>query len=125
MAAGRRGVPEWTGWPTVEEILALTGAGRSQTYQLCGRILEWLPTLVGRPGRPARPPEESALVATMRAARDYILAHPGAACCAGERARYSDGFRRFVVALAAPGGPGEGLTSAQLADAAGVPPETL
>lgn len=121
-------LPGWSGWPaTVADTLALVGAGRSQSYQILRRLWQALPTLIGTPGRPATPPPTggSAIVATLKAVRDHLLAHPGSACENASRCRYSDSFRRFVVQLVDPGQPGEGLTVEELADVAGVPLGTL
>jgi transposase InsO family protein len=124
---GRNLVPQMEAWPrTVEAALALVGAGRTQTYEVCGRLWEAVSTVMGKPGRPANPPlQTDAFTEVCRAVRDYLLDHPGATCGRGERRRYSDGFRRFVVALTAPGQPGEGLTCAELAEGAGLPLGTL
>jgi hypothetical protein len=56
---------------------------------------------------------------------DYLFAHPGATRIAGDGHTYvySEEYRRFAVGLAAPGQPGEGMSSAELAGHCAVPPE--
>ena len=50
-------VPGRSEWPrTATDALALTGAGRSQAYEMLGRLRDLLPSLIGSPGRPAAPP---------------------------------------------------------------------
>lgn len=111
---------------TVEGIMALTGAGKSQAYELRNRLRELLPTVLSAPGRPFNaPPEPKAREAVLVAVRDYLIAHPGSVFGAGVRKVYSDGFRRFVLGLQAPGQPGERLSEAELADAVGIPFGTL
>jgi transposase InsO family protein len=60
---------------------------------------------------------------------EAVIAHlhqnPGAVCKSGERSAYSDGFRRFVVDLAASGQPGSKLPLSKLTRATGVPVGTL
>jgi transposase InsO family protein len=107
-------------------VLHLTGAGRSQTYKILGRLKGLLPGLVGAPGRPAGPPrEESATREVLVAVRDFLLTHPGAACGSGERATYTDAFRCFVIELAAAGQVAEGMSPADFSFATGVPVGTL
>jgi hypothetical protein len=120
-------------WPdTVAGVLAVTGAGRSQAYALLPRLREAAAALVAPAGRPASEPSsasesasDEATVAVLRAVRDFLMEHPGAIAGSGERRRYSDGLRRFVVGLAAPGAVAESLTVLQLADAVGVSLGTL
>ena len=135
----REFLPGWGGLPrTVAETLALTGAGKSQAYAMRDRLREMLPTLIGTPGRPASQPTHSCdecshcgncsqcpMMNVLMAVRNYIVANPGSACGPGERCVYSDDFRRFVVGLVAPGRPGEGMSTAHLASATGVPLGTL
>lgn len=124
---GRELLPDWDGWPrTAAETLALAGAGKSQSYELLGRLRDTLPSLLGTPGRPTSPPADPNVEgAVLHAVCDYLMAHPGAAYGTGERRTYTDDFRRFVVGLTAPGQPGEGGSGAELAHAAGVPLGTL
>jgi hypothetical protein len=113
-------------WPsTVAGILAVTGAGRSQAYALLPRLREAAAALVAPAGRPLTETSEAAVGAVIRAVRDFLMEHPGAVAGRGPRRSYSDGLRRFIVGLAAPGGAAESLTVEQLADAAGVALGTL
>jgi len=121
-------IPECPEWPrTAAAALALTGAGKSQAYEMLGRLRSLLPSLLGSPGRPATPPpvQDLTTLVVVVAVRDYLQAHPGAACGRGERTAYTDAFRRFVVGLAGPGQPGETLSMTDLAFATGVPVGTL
>jgi hypothetical protein len=111
---------------TVAEILLLTGACNSQAHEYLKRLRHVIPTLVGRPGRPTSAPSpESVILRVTMAVRDYAMTHAGAVCWGGERSVYSDGFRRFIVGLADPGQPGEGMSTADLTFATGVPLGTL
>ncbi len=119
-------IRELGSWPrTATEAIALVGAGRSQAYETLARIKEFAGELHRQPGRPEAEPAPEATIAVMQRVRDFLLAHPGAAKHAGPRSRYSDTFRRFVLDLASPQGPGHGLTREQFADAVGIPPGTL
>ncbi|MGH9071785.1 MAG: hypothetical protein ACRDX8_11615, partial [Acidimicrobiales bacterium] len=119
------GCPEWP--RTATDAVALSGAGRSQAYEMLGRLRNLLPSLLGTPGRPATPPpaKNAASLAVAVAVRDYVQAHPGAACGGGVRATYTDAFRRFVVGLTAPNEAGEEMSVVDLAFATGVLPGTL
>lgn len=120
-------VPGWS-WPaTVTEALSLVGAGKSQTYEVLGRLNKVVGDLAGNRGRP-RPPANSAparVNAVLSRVRDYLMSHGGAVCGTGPRRVYSDGFRRLIVSLADAGQPGQGMTVEELASAAGVPLGTL
>jgi hypothetical protein len=89
--------------PTVEEILAATGATRSRAYELCAALLALLPTLARPCGRPATPTAEPppAFDGITAAVLSYVLRHPGCARTGGERQGYSDEFRHFIVQLRA------------------------
>ena len=113
-----------TRW-SVAEILAATGATRSQAYAMLPRVVAACATVDRPPGRPSRDADHDALLACACRVRDYLAEHPGAVAGRGDRRRYSDPFRRFVLALAAPGEPAADLTVEQLADATGVPLGTL
>ncbi len=113
-------------WPlTVEETLALVGAGKSQAYEVLGRLWKPLASLLGRPGRPSLPPERSAWETVGPAYIRFLTHHPGAVCAQGERCTYNDGVRRFVVGLTAPGQPGETLSANDLARGLDIPLGTL
>lgn len=110
----------------VDLLLERIGAGRSQAFAMCHRLLELLPALFRGPGRPRRAPvEEMSLLPVVEACFDYLARHPGAIAVGRQRRQYSDGYRRFVVNLAGPGGLAEGLTVADLSRASQVPLGTL
>lgn len=116
----------WPGWPSTEEILELTGSGRTQAYAVTARLRELLPSLLGKPGRPpSTPAPTDALLVVSRCIQDYLMRHPGSAHFHQGRFHYLDDFRRFIVGLVGPGQPGEGLSVAQLADATSLPLGTL
>jgi len=119
-------VPQWPNWPLTEEILALTGASRSQAYAMAARLRELLFTLMGKPGRPSSaPPAHSSQLAVSRAINIYLLDKPGAAYSSQVRTHYLDSFRCFILGLMDPGQPGEGLSVAELAEASTIPLGTL
>jgi transposase InsO family protein len=61
----------------------------------------------------------------MEACFDYASRHPGSISVKEQRRRYSDGYRRFVVGLAGPGGLAESLSLEDLSRASRVPQGTL
>ncbi len=114
-------------WPrTVADVLALTGAGRSQAYEMLSRLEPVLDDLKEPPAAPATAPDPAeATRIVLRAVRDFLMNHPGAVAGEGARRRYADGFRHFVIDLRARGAAGADLTVEQLADATGVPEGTI
>jgi hypothetical protein len=124
---GKEVFPEWPHWPsTMGQARSLTGAGKSQSYEMAARLRETVATLAGQPGRPtSQPPQEHSLFNVSKAVLDYLMRNPGAAEQNRERGRYSDGFRRFVVGLSETGQPGEGLSIVDLAEGSGIALGTL
>lgn len=111
--------------PTATEMLAKSGAARTQTYALTRRIREFLPTLLRPPGRPPAPPIPHPPVDTGAISREvlaFLRAHPGAAITMKTRHSYSDGFRHFILELAVRHAD---LNRATFAEAVGVPFATL
>ena len=112
--------------PTAAAVLEATGASSSRAYELRAAIEAGLPTLLRPPGRPPRsdppPADLEARLAVTSAVRDYLQDHGGAICRQGARRQYSDGFRRFVLDLAA---RCKDLPLEALADAVGFPLATL
>lgn len=91
--------------PSADQILAATGAGRSRAYELRRAVEQIVPTVLRPPGRPAKvappTPDPTRAEEILRSVRDYLLDHGGAVGGTGARRRYSDGFRHFVLDLAA------------------------
>lgn len=88
--------------PSVQQVLAATGASRSRAYELCTALLALLPGLVRPRGRPVQATatssssDETDITSAILA---YVLQHPGCARTHGDRQGYSDDFRGFVVDL--------------------------
>ena len=59
----------------------------------------------------------------LRATLEYLKVHPDAISKVGGRCVYSEGYRRFLIALAR--GPGEGMTLAELAWFTDIPAKIL
>jgi hypothetical protein len=81
---------------------------------------------------PGRPPEKAAekrlhpdSYKVAVAVRDYTFQNPGAMVIKGERHRYSDGFRTFVLSLLKDDGLARNLTLGEAADATSIPYNTL
>jgi hypothetical protein len=112
-------------FPSGDAILKATGASKSQAYEVAGKLVAILPTLVRAPGRPAKDepaPPSSAAADVTRAVLAYVMSHPGCVDREAKRQRYSTEFRRFVLGLH--------ITHASLdleafADGVGVPMGTL
>jgi hypothetical protein len=111
---------------SLTEVLELTGAGKSQAYEMRSRVQELLANVHQPAGRPAteQPNRDQALAVTT-AVRDFVMRHPGVVLVRNVQCTYKDSFRRFVVGLFAPAGVAEGLTVEQAAQAVGVPLGTL
>jgi len=124
---GREIVPNWPSWPDKTcEILALTGAGRSQAYEIVGRLRASIKSILGKPGRPtAAPISGNSLMAASKAIQGYLLRHPGSVYYSQSRFQYTDDFRCFVVGLVEDGQPAAGLSVAELAEACEIPLGTL
>jgi hypothetical protein len=89
------------GWPrpTVEQILAATGATKSRAYEIALALVALLPALLRPAGRPPSAPVEATDEdrPLTRAVLDFVMLHPGCADRGPARQRYSDAFRIFVV----------------------------
>jgi hypothetical protein len=86
--------------PTVRQVLDGTGASRSRAYELCGALLERLPSLERPVGRPrAEPPPSADSSSVADKVLDFVMQHPGCVYGRGKRQRYSDSFRRFLLEL--------------------------
>jgi hypothetical protein len=89
-------------FPSTSEILSATGATRSRAYEVASEIHDLLPTLVRPPGRPRTEPTEQAagkLAELSREALRFVMSHPGCVRLGGERGRYDDSWRLFVLDL--------------------------
>jgi hypothetical protein len=110
-----------------EDVCQGLGVSRSASYGLAGQIFEAARGVHRPRGRPPKsqtlaPVSTSQLVAT--AVVRYLMDNPGCVV-PGRRRIYTDGFRRFVIRLMGPGGPGETLTAAEVAEAIDVPVRTF
>ena len=112
---------------TASAILHVAGAGKSQAYEYFKRLRDELPTMTGTPGRPRTLVTESegGEIEIVKAVCSFLADHRDAMDGTPTRRTYSDGFRRFVVGLTAPGQLAEGLPDAKVADLVGVPLGTL
>lgn len=102
LCARRLGEQLELAFPSTSEILGATGATRTRAYEVASTIRQVLPTLVHPPGRPrAEPisPPSSRLAELRGEALRFVMSHPGCVRLERERMRYSDGWRRFVIAL--------------------------
>ena len=88
--------------PSVEAVLAATGAGRSRAYERRDEILALLPSLdhaSGRPATTAAAPPAAVTDNPMTEMLRFVMAHPGAVSTGPARNHYSDTARRFVLEL--------------------------
>ncbi len=111
--------------PTAHAILDATGASKSRAYELAQDLRALLPSLSRPPGRPpvVREPAPRDEVDALRVlASRFIRKHPGCVDQSGERARYGDVFRLFVVELRE---QHAGIPLANFADAIDVPLGTV
>jgi hypothetical protein len=88
--------------PTVQQVIASTGASRSRAYEMCDAVRAVLPSLQRPVGRPPVPPREACpdtALALRGAVVTFLMDHPGCVHGGDERHRYTDPFRRFVLEL--------------------------
>jgi len=111
--------------PTATAIIELLGCSRSQAYAMRERLEALCCNLAEPPGRPPAEAAPSAVEAMLVAVRDFAFTHPGAVSGCGDRRRYSEAFRRFIVGRVAAGEVAHALSVEQTATAAGVPLGTL
>ncbi len=112
-------------WPTASEILSATGAPKTTAYRVRAAIIDALPGLLRPPGRPVKPrpePAQDELRSVSQRVLRFIFDHPGCVSGSKARRRYSGGFSPFVLELCA---EHRDLPLEDLADAAGLPPDTL
>ena len=111
---------------TVAEVLQITGAGKSRSYEMLQRLKQTSEDLHHRPGRPAAVKTEPGdIERVLRVTRNFLMNHPGCAQRRGRRRCYTENYRHFVLGLTAPDGAAENLTVEQLANAVDVPLGTL
>lgn len=97
---------------TGEELLALAITSWEEDDELRERVLGLISTL-----RHVQDP----LFAAGIVVREYMCEHADAIRVLKDRRICSDGFLRFVARMVEPGGPGEGLSVADLSYVSGVP----
>ena len=110
---------------TAKAICEQLGVSRSQAYAMRDRLAAACEDLDETPGPVPGTISSDAMFSVAAAVRDFAFENPGCVADRGARRRYSDGFRRLVGGLFAPGQVGEGLTTEQLAQATGVPLGTI
>ena len=90
--------------PSVDQIIDAMGASRSRAYEIKNAVDAFLPALERPPGRPraevapASSPKLTELLALATETLCFVMRHPGCVQ-SGERARYSDSYRRFMIEL--------------------------
>lgn len=121
--------PGWRGWPKTEsEILLLAGASQRDAREAAFELRELLLELECRLGIPLPDfdPDITRLQAVLGALGDWgwknLTSVPRDV---GGIRHYPEDFQRFVVGLAAPGQPGQGMTIDELAYAVDVPVSLL
>lgn len=107
-------------------ILAAAGVTRSRAYEAAAQVVDFSSRLEPRVGRPPAqaepPPRPRDSEAVSRAVLGFVMTHPGCVHGHGERQRYGDGFRRFLVELRV---EYAALSLEDFAASAAVPPGTL
>ena len=102
LLAGRQlAVAHGEPWPSVEEIFAATSANREDAYELADAILAALPALeqsLSQPGSEPAVAHGVRISALLHEALGFVMRHPGCAQSSAP-ARYTAGYRRFVLAL--------------------------
>jgi hypothetical protein len=89
-------------FPSASAIFGATGATRTRAYEIAGEIRELLSALARPPGRPRAersPPPPSTTAELRGEALRFAMSHPGCVRLDRERMRYSESWRRFVIAL--------------------------
>ena len=88
--------------PSPQDIFEATGATRTRAYELAQELRTSLPALARAPGRPPvvrEPVPHNDVVALCGEVSRFERAHPGCVHVVGERGRYGDVFRLFIVEL--------------------------
>ena len=97
LAARRLAVAHGVPWPSVEEIFAATSANREDAYEIADAIIAALPALEQALSEPAVA-HGVRINALVHEALGFVMRHPGCAQ-SSPPARYTAGYRRFVLAL--------------------------
>jgi len=84
-------------WPSVDEIFAATSASREDAYEIADAIIAALPALEQALSEPAVA-HGVRINALVHEALSFVMRHPGCAQ-SSVPARYTAGYRRFVIAL--------------------------
>jgi len=84
-------------WPSVDEIFAATSASREDAYEIADAIIAALPALEQALSEPAVA-HGVRINALVHEALGFVMRHPGCAQSSAP-ARYTAGYRRFVLAL--------------------------
>jgi hypothetical protein len=111
-------------WPSVDEIFAATSANREDAYEIADAILAALPALEQSPSQPASEPAVAhgvRISALLHEALGFVMQHPGCAQSSAP-ARYTAGYRRFVLALRTRYAD---LPASEFADVIALPLDTL
>lgn len=88
--------------PTVSQIIDATGASRSRAYEIRDVVLGLLPSLERPVGRPRAEPQPAVDISGLAdKVLDFVIQHPGCVYGRGQRQRYSDSFRHFLLELCA------------------------
>ena len=101
LAARQLAVAHGVPWPSVEEIFAATSANREDAYEIADAILAALPALeqsLSQPGSEPAVAHGVRISALLHEALGFVMRHPGCAQSSAP-ARYTAGYRRFVLAL--------------------------
>lgn len=101
LAARQLAVAHGVPWPSVEEIFAATSANREDAYEIADEILAALPALdqsLSQPGSEPAVAHGVRISALVHEALSFVMRHPGCAQSSAP-ARYTAGYRRFVLAL--------------------------
>lgn len=105
LAARLLGEPLGLELPPAKAILAAAGVTRSRAYEAAAQVVDFSSRLEPRVGRPPAqtepPPRPRDSEAVSRAVLGFVMTHPGCVHGHGERQRYGDSFRRFLVELRA------------------------
>lgn len=92
-------------WPASEDILAATGVSAEEAHAIEDALLDQLAALAVMAKRQTLPPDladldhSTDLTGLAFEMVRFIKRNPGCAHVSGTRARYTDGFRQFVLEL--------------------------